>query len=288
MRNNTPITNTQSWLIFEQMMAIAAAKLKGFFDDVAIIDASCMATHDPTSAFYWLINQQGTHWGAANLPDIDWMMASLKVYRHHSDLECYTYTPGAGLKQTTPDSLQTTMGDDARRIEANPSTASKKLPLPAIPNHLRAAATTVWSTDADLNNLTKLSCSARYICQETLLAWTAPRKFYAFVKDSNWSPRIWPADNHLFFLLAAQNAVKHYGPEHEERWLPITYIYRNRRLEQVTMQEMQADIAQEIARRQSLGNSKNRTRPARKPQPPLAPAPVMPTTQAAQPTCFSA
>lgn len=277
-------SNPQSWAIFEQMMAIAATKLKGYFDDVAIIDASCMATHDPTTGFYWLINQQGTHWGAANLPDIDWMLASLKVYRHHSDLECYTYTPRTGLKQTTPDALQSNMNDDARRIEANPRTTSKKLPPPAIPNHLRAAAKTIWTTDADLNNLTNLPSTARYTCQETLLAWTATRKFYACVKNTPWSPRIWPADNHLFFLLAAQNAVQYYGPEHEERWLPITYIYRNRRLEQVTMQEMQADIAQEIA----LRNSKNRTRLARKPRPLPAPTPMMPTVQAVQPTIFNA
>jgi cation diffusion facilitator CzcD-associated flavoprotein CzcO len=163
------------------------------------------------------------------------------------------------------------------------ATSAKKTstapPLPIIPNRLIKAVMEIRAKDAALNHE---SHGGRYYFEEMMLAWTAPKKFYVTVRRASWGPRMWPADNHLYFLLAAKDAFRHFGPNEEERWLPETYIYRKGHLETVTMQEMQADIAHEIACRL------RRSRPARKPLTMPVLTPMLPAALTTQPSLFSA
>ena len=279
-------TNPASWLIFEQMLTIAARKVDSYFNDVAVVDAACMSAHNPADRFYWMIDVWGSHWGAANLPGIERMRAAIKVFGYRDTLEYYLYDPRAGLVKSTKELMGSAITEDALRIAngtAKPSTAS---PLPIMPNRLLATVMEIRAKDAALNHE---SHGGRYYFEEMMLAWTAPKKFYVTVNRASWGPRMWPADNHLYFLLAAKDAFKYFDADHEERWLPETYIFHKGRLEKVTMQEMQADIASEIACRL------HRARPARKPLAlPVKPLdlPVLtymlPAALTAQPSLFDA
>ena len=279
-------TNLASWLIFEQMLTIAARKVDSYFNDVAVVDAACMSAHNPADRFYWMIDVWGSHWGAANLPGIERMRAAIKVFGYRDTLEYYLYDPRAGLVKSTKELMGSAITEDALSIAtgaAKPSTAS---PLPIMPNRLLATVMEIRAKDAALNHE---SHGGRYYFEEMMLAWTAPKKFYVTVNRASWGPRMWPADNHLYFLLAAKDAFKYFDADHEERWLPETYIFHKGRLEKVTMQEMQADIASEIACRL------HRARPARKslalPVKPLE-LPVLtymlPAALTAQPSLFDA
>ena len=279
-------TNPASWLIFEQMLTIAARKVDSYFNDVAVVDAACMSAHNPADRFYWMIDVWGSHWGAANLPGIERMRAAIKVFGYRDTLEYYLYDPRAGLVKSTKELMGSAITEDALRIAngtAKPSTAS---PLPIMPKRLLATVMEIRAKDAALNHE---SHGGRYYFEEMMLAWTAPKKFYVTVNRASWGPRMWPADNHLYFLLAAKDAFKYFDADHEERWLPETYIFHKGRLEKVTMQEMQADIASEIACRL------HRARPARKPLAlPVKPLdlPVLtymlPAALTAQPSLFDA
>ena len=279
-------TNLESWLIFEQMLTIAARKVDSYFNDVAVVDAACMATHNPADRFYWMIDVWGSHWGAANLAGFERMRSSIKVFGYRDTLEYYIYDPLTGLVKSTKELMSSAITEDAMRIAnrvAKPSTAT---PLPIMPNRLIKTVMEIREKDAALNHE---SHGGRYYFEEMMLAWTAPKKFYATVRPASWGPRMWPADNHLYFLLAAKDAFKHFGPDDEDRWLPETYIFRKGHLEKVTIQEMQADIASEIACRL------HRARPARKPLAlPVKPLdlPVLtymlPAALTAQPSLFDA
>ena len=270
-------TNPESWLIFEQMLTIAARKVDSYFNDVAVVDAACMATHNPADRFYWMIDVWGSHWGAANLAGIERIRASIKVFGYRDTLEYYLYDPRTGLVKTTKELMSNAIAEDVLRIATDAAKPSTTTPLPIMPNRLLATVMEIRAKDAALN---RESHSRRYYFEEMMLAWTAPKKFYATVRPASWGPRMWPADNHLYFLLAAKDAFKYFDADHEERWLPETYIYRKGRLEKVTMQEMQADIASEIACRL------HRARPARKP---LALPIMLPhMLPAAQPALFNA
>ena len=255
-RNPQVATNPASWLVFEQMMTIAARKVDSYFNDVAVVDAACMATHDPANRFYWMIDKWGSHWGAANLKGTEGIRAAIKVFGYRDTLEYYIYDPRTGLVKSTKELMSSAITEDAMRVAnrvAKPSTAT---PLPIMPNRLIKTVMEIREKDAALNHE---SHGGRYYFEEMMLAWTAPKKFYVTVNRASWGPRMWPADNHLYFLLAAKDAFKHFGPDDEDRWLPETYIFRKGHLEKVTIQEMQADIASEIACRL------HRARPARKP-----------------------
>ena len=279
-------TNPASWLIFEQMLTIAARKVDSYFNDVAVVDAACMATHNPADRFYWMIDVWGSHWGAANLAGFERMRSSIKVFGYRDTLEYYIYDPLTGLVKSTKELMSNAITEDAMRVAnrvAKPSTAT---PLPIMPNRLIKTVMEIRAKDAALNHE---GHGGRYYFEEMMLAWTAPKKFYATVRPASWGPRMWPADNHLYFLLAAKDAFKHFGPDDEDRWLPETYIFRKGHLEKVTIQEMQADIASEIACRL------HRARPARKPLAlPVKPLdlPVLtymlPAALTAQPSLFDA
>ena len=249
-------TNSASWLIFEQMLTIAARKVDSYFNDVAVVDAACMSAHNPADRFYWMIDQWGSHWGAANLAGIERMRAAIKVFGYRDTLEYYIYDPRTGLSQTTKELMSSAITEDALLIANGSAKPSTMLPLPIMPKRLLAAIKDIRAKDAALN---RSSHNGRYYFEEAALAWTAPKKFYATVRSASWGPLMWPADNHLYFLLAAKDAFKYFGPNDEDRWLPETYIYRKGCLEKVTIQEMQADIASEIACRL------RRSKPARKP-----------------------
>lgn len=264
--------NPQSWVIFEQMMTIAAGKVDSYFDDVAIVDAACMAMHNPADRFYWMIDQWGSHWGAANLAGFERMQASIKVFGYRDTLEYYLYDPNTGLIKTTKKLMSDAITEDAMRFATSAKKQSTAPPLPIVPNRLIKTVMEIRAKDAALNHETH---DGRYWFEEMMLAWTAPQKFYVTVRPASWGPKMWPADNHLYFLLAARAAFQYYGPDYEERWLPETYIYRKGNLEQVTMPEMQADIASEIARRHPRPS-----KPARqvKPLPALPVLPALPPT----------
>jgi hypothetical protein len=267
-------TNPASWLIFEQMLTIAARKVDSYFNDVAVVDAACMSAHNPADRFYWMIDVWGSHWGAANLPGIERMRAAIKVFGYRDTLEYYLYDPRAGLVKSTKELMGSAITEDALRIATGATKPSTATPIPIMPNRLLATVMEIRAKDAALN---RESHGGRYYFEEMMLAWTAPKKFYATVRSASWGPRMWPADNHLYFLLAAKDAFKYFGPDDEDRWLPEAYIYRKGRLEKVTMQEMQADIAHEIACRQP-----RQPRPARQPRalPVMLPQ-MLPATQPA-------
>jgi hypothetical protein len=280
--------NPEMWRIFQQMLDIATRKVDSYFNDVAVVDAACMATHDPANRFYWMIDKWGSHWGAANLAGFERMRASIKVFGYRDTLEYYIYDPRTGLVGSTKELMSDAITEDAMRFATSAKRQSTPPPLPIMPNRLIKTVMDIRAKDAALN---RESHGGRYYFEEMMLAWTAPKKLYATVRSASWGPRMWPADNHLYFLLAAKDAFKHFGPDHEERWLPETYIYRKGRLEQVTMPEMQADIAVEIARRQPRSAPK----PARQVKPlpalPVLPAlpPILPPAAlpVMQPTLFS-
>ncbi len=109
-------TNPASWLIFEQMLTIAARKVDSYFNDVAVVDAACMATHNPADRFYWMIDVWGSHWGAANLAGVERMRASIKVFGYRNTLEYYLYDPRTGLSQTTKELIVSAITRKGTRI----------------------------------------------------------------------------------------------------------------------------------------------------------------------------
>ena len=271
-------TNPGSWLIFQQMLTIAARKVDSYFNDVAIVDAACLSAHNPADRFYWMIDVWGSHWGAANPKGIESMQAAVKVFGYRDTLEYYIYDPRTGLVKSTKEHMRDTLAQDSQNILARVAKPSTALPLPVMPKRLLAAVKEIRAKDAALN---RSSHNGRYFFEETMLAWTAPRKFYATVRSMSWEPSMWPADNHLYFLLAAKDAFKYFKPEgQQDQRLPETYIFRKGRLEPVTMQEMQTDIAREIAcRRRQRPQATHRTPKT---------LPVLPTMlPAAQPALFN-
>jgi hypothetical protein len=262
--------NPEMWRIFQQMMDIAARKVTSYFNDVAIVDAGCLALHNPRYRFYWMVDQQGSHWGAANLQHIEMMQAAIKVFGYRETLDYYVYDPNTGLVQTTKEALRTTLAEDDWRIRHGALKTSTPLEQHPMPKRLIAAVKAIRARDVELNHS---GHNGRYYYEETMLAWTAPKKFYVSNRSASWGPSMWPADDHLYFLLAARAAFQYYGAGYEDRWLPETYIYRNGRLDQVTMPEMQADIVGEIAKRLRT------PKPARQAKPLPIPAPtlMMPT-----------